>query len=62
MTNGEKIKEIFPNLEYEILSRTVITNIDSGAWFSLEWWNAEYKEPNHIADVSEKVDMREVKL
>lgn len=46
MTNGEKIKEVFPNLECEVKYHTVLTNIDNGAWFSLEWWNAEYKEPS----------------
>ena len=46
MTNGERLQKIFPNLEYEILSYTVLTNIDNRVWwFSLDWWNAEYKEP-----------------
>lgn len=46
MTNGEKIKEVFPNLEYEVKDHTVLTDIDNGVWFSLDFWNAEYKEPN----------------
>jgi hypothetical protein len=45
MTNGEKIREVFPNLKYEVKDHTVFTNIDNGVWFSLDWWNAEYKEP-----------------
>jgi hypothetical protein len=56
MTNGEKLQKIIPNLEYEILSHTVITNIDNGAWFSLEWWNAEYQEPSD----SEKPNKSEI--
>lgn len=45
MTNGEKIKEVFPNIECEVKDNTVLTNIDNGIWFSLDWWNSEYKEP-----------------
>jgi hypothetical protein len=56
MTNGEKLQKIIPNVEYEILSHTVITNNDKGAWFSLEWWNAEYKEPSD----SEKPNKSEI--
>ena len=36
MTNGEKIKEIFPYLTKQMLADNI--NI-------FEWWNAEYKEP-----------------
>jgi len=60
MTNGEKLEEIFPNLEYEVIDNTVLTNIDNGVWFSLDWWNAEYKEPRKgylsIDDVMEVFD------
>lgn len=44
MTNGEKIKEIFPNMECEVKDHVVLTNIDNGVWFSLEWWNTEYNK------------------
>ena len=36
MTNGEKIKEIFPYMTKQMLAEKL--NI-------FEWWNAEYKEP-----------------
>ena len=53
MTNGEKIKEIFPNINiYEHGSTYSINNEYN---FNASWWNAEYIEPNHITDVSEKV-------
>lgn len=44
MTNGEKLQSIFPNIEYNVKDKLVLTDIDNGAWFSLDWWNAEYKE------------------
>ena len=47
MTNGEKIKEIFPNAEYlecEVVMDVVFAQNQEN-WFDLEWWNAEYKEP-----------------
>ncbi len=44
MTNGEKLKEIFPKMEYEVKDNTVLTDVDNGSWFSLDWWNAEYQE------------------
>ena len=46
MTNGEKLQSIFPNMEWEVKDNTVLTDVDNGSWFSLDWWNAEYKEPN----------------
>lgn len=48
MTNGEKIKEIFPN--------GVLTSINNSYYWgddilvSKEWWNAEYKEPTTKKD------------
>ena len=41
MTNGAKLQIVFPDMEYEIIDNTVFTNIDNGAWFSLDWWNEE---------------------
>lgn len=52
MTNGQKLQMIVPNLEYEILSDTVlVTNNNNGTWFSLDWWNAEDKEPTTKNDL-----------
>lgn len=48
MTNGEKIKEIFPNLRV-ILRDSCVQVMDEDCSFcnayTLEWWNAEYEEP-----------------
>lgn len=47
MTNGEKIKELFPNAEYlecEVVMDVIFARNQEN-WFDLEWWNAEYKEP-----------------
>ena len=46
MTNGEKIKELFPDLELEIYWHV----IKAYEWkFHIvadkKWWNSEYKEP-----------------
>jgi len=56
MTNGEKLEEIFPNLEYEVIDNTVLTNIDNGVWFSLDWWNTEYKEPSNSEKPNKSVE------
>lgn len=48
-TNGDIIKAMFSDIKYEILNNTVLTNMDNGAWFSLDWWNAHY-ERNTDAD------------
>lgn len=46
MTNGEKLKEIFPSIElYEKSHDAIQINFDS------VWWNAEYKEPDSIIDL-----------
>lgn len=45
MTNGEKIKEIFPYLTKQMLADNI--NI-------FEWWSAEYKEPTTKNDISNK--------
>ena len=41
MTNGEKLKEIFPYLESDDTDLVKVLNIDN----LKSWWNAEYKEP-----------------
>lgn len=48
MTNGEKLKETFPNLRITILESYVQVmgeNYEFNNAYPLEWWNAEYKEP-----------------
>ncbi len=52
MTNGEKIKEIFPQAEItpEYVDMMLIgynVGIDEESYFSDEWWNAEYIEPSN---------------
>ncbi len=50
MTNGEKIKEIFPFMIVVFTTESQIgiyfvKNQHSATVFSLDFWNAEYKEP-----------------
>lgn len=33
-------------MEWEVKGFSVLTDIDAGSWFTLDWWNAEYIEPN----------------
>ena len=49
MTNGEKMKEIFPSMIVGFITESQIgvyfvKNQNSASVFSLDWWNAEYKE------------------
>ena len=44
MTNGEKIKEIFPNFRIEEMSHTVWVGYETMS-FRRDFWNAEYEEP-----------------
>jgi len=55
MTNGEKIKQMFPDAEYTTDMCTCVNMrpLKDGEWaskfgwsFDIDWWNAEYKEPN----------------
>lgn len=49
MTNGEKLKETFPNLRITIFESYVQVmgeNYEFNNAYPLEWWNAEYKEPS----------------
>ena len=52
MTNGEKLKEVFPDIQIfnvtENEQREKFIHIRLGGVcqaIELEWWNAEYKEP-----------------
>lgn len=49
MTNGEKIKEIFPSTDSRLDEKTGIMLVKwaDGATkcFKADWWNAEYEEP-----------------
>lgn len=49
MTNGEKIKAMFPSMEVGFITDLqvgiyFVKNQHSATVFSLDWWNAEYKE------------------
>lgn len=48
MTNGEKLKEVFPSIELYEKSHDAI-QID----FNSVWWNAEYKEPTTKNDLDD---------
>ena len=54
MTNGEKIKAIFPNAQIDEGMLEMYVWLDhEPAQFTKDWWNAEYKEPttkNDLAD------------
>ena len=52
MTNGEKIKEIFPNIkiitQYDnpFGDRFMVFRLNNeNMQINMEWWNTEYKEP-----------------
>lgn len=55
MTNGEKIKEIFPNLEWIFNAeseyyKTYIDGIHRHC-FDSDWWHSEYEEPTTKNDL-----------
>lgn|GEM_PF-5168917 len=69
MTNGEKLKEVFPDIEFTDMAYTVhaVAGVTSNGVkghisydFWKEWWNTEYKEPRKgylsIDDVMEVFD------
>lgn len=62
MTNGERIQSIFPNITSRLDAEAGIITTkwadNTTKCFKASWWNAEYKEPNHIADAIEKVERR----
>ena len=47
MTNGEKIKQAFPDLQIDIgeLEVYMWTTAHDAIDIPLDWWNAEYKDP-----------------
>jgi hypothetical protein len=65
MTNGEKIQQMFPNAEisYGLRGVVAVTFIHKTI-FDLDWWNAEYKEPNKskVSINSEYVNKHEVDM
>ena len=63
MTNGEKLKEIFPDIEFtdmaftvhavtEVILDGVKGHISYDFW--KYWWNAEYKEPTYTSQIAQK--------
>ena len=56
MTNGEKIKSLFPDIEEEKLDDIIDVYGMSKCrvTFDTDWWNEEYKE---IEDESQKMPM-----
>ena len=48
MTNGEKIRETFPNMRITVLEfyvQVMGEKYEFNNTYPLDWWNAEYKEP-----------------
>ena len=45
-TNGDIIKTLFPDLEYDQDEQSVGTDLDTSTTFSLYWWNQLYKGGN----------------
>ena len=65
MTNGEKIKEIFPNAEIDKGkdgNDIIWIAIDCWTTFTKDWWNAEYKEPTieHEQKINKSAMMQEI--
>ena len=53
MTNGEKIKAIFPNAQIDEGMLEMYVWLDhEPAQFTKDWWNAEYKEPTAKNDLA----------
>ena len=53
MTNGEKIKAMFPSMEVGFITDLqvgiyFVKNQHNAIVFSLDWWNAEYQEPSSL--------------
>ena len=54
MTNGEKIKAIFPNAQIDEGMLEMHVWLDhEPAQFTKDWWNAEYKEPTTKDDLAD---------
>lgn len=61
MTNGEKFKQIFPNIQIDMGEIYIYVWIDhEPAHITKEWWNAEYKDPI-IRDNGGKNELNRVK-
>lgn len=58
MTNGEKFKQIFfvTQVDEGVSDVYVWTPNHDATVISIDWWNAEYKEPNNIADAGKMVE------
>ena len=55
MTNGEKLKEVFPNMRIDVFVsyvQAVGENYEFNNLYPLKWWNAEYKEPTTKNDLA----------
>lgn len=57
MTNGEKIKAMFPSVIIGFITESqvgvyFVKNQHSATVLSLDWWNAEYKEPTTKNDLA----------
>ena len=49
MTNGEKLKEVFPSLqitECDFYIQVMGSNYEFSNTYPKKWWNAEYQEPS----------------
>lgn len=54
MTNGEKLKEIFPNMRITLCESYVQVmgeNYEFNNTYPLKWWNAEYQEPTTDSNI-----------
>lgn len=66
MTNGEKIKEIFPNIDNRLDAKTGIMIVkwadNTTKFFKTSWWNAEYKESTieHEQKIDKAAMMHEI--
>ena len=48
-TNGDVIKIMFPNMQFNIVNELVWTNIDGHSTrFLVEWWNSPYQKGGTI--------------
>ncbi len=59
MTNGKKIKAVFPSMKVGFITDSQIgiyfvKNQNSAVVFNLDWWNAEYKEPTTKTNSADK--------
>lgn len=71
MTNGEKIREVFPNARIKYHKATdlvdehvtvFINGCDTCQDYSMDWWDSEYKEPATKSDLGVDCISREAVL